>query len=159
MTESRTHVELVVIDLQAGDNAQVIFESLNYGGRELTAIDLTKNHVFFQATKLGLDLHEIHRQQWAPFDEDWWRKRVVQSRLHRVRAELLLMHWLKLEKLEEVRAYRLFVGNDGLNWPHRDGADSSRRRNANARWRSECGTGDGRRQAGCRLRSSNATGS
>lgn len=105
----RKHVELVVIDLQAGDNAQVIFESLNYGGRELTAIDLTKNHVFFQATKLGLDLHEIHRQQWAPFDEDWWRKRVVQGRLHRVRAELLLMHWLKLEKLEEVRAHRLFV--------------------------------------------------
>ncbi|MDQ3091405.1 MAG: DUF262 domain-containing protein [Actinomycetota bacterium] len=105
----RKHVELVVIDLQAGDNAQVIFESLNYGGRELTAIDLTKNHVFFQATKLGLDLHEIHKQQWAPFDEDWWRTEVRQGRLTRARAELLLMHWLKLEKLEEVRAHRLFV--------------------------------------------------
>ncbi len=105
----RKHVELVVIDLQAGDNAQVIFESLNYGGRELTAIDLTKNHVFFQATKLNLDLQKLHREQWAPFDDDWWRKEVPQGRLKRARAELLLMHWLKLEKLEEVRAHRLFV--------------------------------------------------
>jgi len=105
----RKHVELVVIDLQVGDNAQVIFESLNYGGRELTAIDLTKNHVFFQATKLGLDLHKLHRDWWLSFDEDWWRKEVSQGRLKRARAELLLMHWLKLEKLEEVRAHRLFV--------------------------------------------------
>lgn len=105
----RKNVELVVIDLQAGDNAQVIFESLNYGGRELTAIDLTKNHVFFQATKLSLDLHKMHREQWAPFDEDWWREAVSQGRLKRARAELMLMHWLKLEKLEEVRAHRLFV--------------------------------------------------
>ncbi len=105
----RRHVELVVIDLQPGDNAQVIFESLNYGGRELTAIDLTKNHVFFQATKLKLNLHRLHREQWAPFDERWWRNEVSQGRLTRARAELLLMHWLKLEKLEEVRAHRLFV--------------------------------------------------
>jgi hypothetical protein len=105
----RKHVELVVIDLKAGDNAQVIFESLNYGGRELTAIDLTKNHVFFQATKLKLDLHAIHRDQWAAFDENWWRAEVSQGRLKRSLAELLLMHWLKLEKLEEVRAHRLFV--------------------------------------------------
>lgn len=105
----RRHIELVVIDLQAGDNAQVIFESLNYGGRELTAIDLTKNHVFFQATKQGLDLHQLHSEQWAPFDGEWWRKEVAQGRLKRSRAELLLMHWLKLERLEEVRAHRLFV--------------------------------------------------
>lgn len=105
----RRHVELVVIDLQAGDNAQVIFESLNYGGRELTAIDLTKNHVFFRADKLGLNLREIHSEQWAPFDDDWWRAEVAQGRLKRGRAELMLMHWLKLEKLEEVRAHRLFV--------------------------------------------------
>jgi Protein of unknown function DUF262/Protein of unknown function (DUF1524) len=105
----RRHVEVVVIDLQAGDNAQVIFESLNYGGRELTAIDLTKNHVFFQATKQRLDPHEMYREQWAPFDEGWWGKRVAQGRLTRARAELLLMHWLKLEKLEEVKAHRLFI--------------------------------------------------
>lgn len=105
----RKHVELVVIDLQAGDNPQVIFESLNYGGRELTAIDLTKNHVFFQATKQGLDLDRMHAEYWAPFDQPWWRKDVVQGRLTRSRAELMLMHWLKLEKLEEVRAHRLFV--------------------------------------------------
>jgi hypothetical protein len=105
----RKHVELVVIDLQPGDNAQVIFESLNYGGRELTAIDLTKNHIFFQATKQHLDLHQMYSERWAPFDDDWWRTEVSQGRLKRQRAELLLMHWLKLEKLEEIYAHRLFV--------------------------------------------------
>ncbi len=105
----RKHVELVVIDLQPGDNAQVIFESLNYGGRELTAIDLTKNHIFFQATKQNLDLHQMYTERWAPFDDNWWRTEVSQGRLKRQRAELLLMHWLKLEKLEEVYAHRLFV--------------------------------------------------
>ena len=105
----RRHIELVVIDLQPGDNAQVIFESLNYGGRELTAIDLTKNHVFFKAEKLDLDLRQIHSEYWAPFDETWWRETITQGRLKRARAELLLMHWLKLELLEEVRAHRLFV--------------------------------------------------
>jgi hypothetical protein len=110
----RKHVELVVIDLQPGDNAQVIFESLNYGGRELTAIDLTKNHVFFQAGRENLDPHELHQDYWLPFDEDWWRLEVAQGRLKRARAELFLMHWLKLEKLEEVRAHRLFVEFRGL---------------------------------------------
>lgn len=105
----RRNVELVVIDLQPGDNAQVIFESLNYGGRELTAIDLTKNHIFFQATKQNLDLHRMYAERWAPFDDDWWRTEVSQGRLKRQRAELLLMHWLKLEKLEEIKAHRLFV--------------------------------------------------
>jgi hypothetical protein len=105
----RRNVELVVIDLQPGDNAQVIFESLNYGGRELTAIDLTKNHIFFQATKQNLDLHRMYAERWAPFDDDWWRTEVSQGRLKRQRAELLLMHWLKVEKLEEVKAHRLFV--------------------------------------------------
>lgn len=106
----RRNVELVVIDLEAHDNAQVIFESLNYGGRELEAIDLVKNHVFFQARHLGFDQQKhLHETYWTPFDEDWWRERVTQGRLYRSRAELFLMHWLKLERLEEIPAHRLFV--------------------------------------------------
>ncbi len=105
----RNHVELVVIDLEAGDNAQVIFESLNYGGRELLAIDLVKNHVFFQAGAHQLDLEVMHRDQWAAFDRDWWREEETQGRLYRPRAELFLMHWLKLEHLDDVKAHRLFV--------------------------------------------------
>jgi uncharacterized protein DUF262/uncharacterized protein DUF1524 len=105
----RRDVELVVIDLEPGDNAQVIFESLNYGGRELLAIDLVKNHVFFQATASKLDLHSLHAKYWQPFDTDWWRAEVSQGRYHRPRAELFLMHWLKLEHLKEIAAHRLFV--------------------------------------------------
>lgn len=105
----RRNVELVVIDLEIGDNAQVIFESLNYGGRELLAIDLVKNHVFFQASAQDLDLHQLHSDYWIPFDTDWWREEVSQGRYYRPRAELFLMHWLKLEHLKEIAAHRLFV--------------------------------------------------
>lgn len=110
----RRDVEFVVIDLEPGDNAQVIFESLNYGGRELLAIDLVKNHVFFQASAQGLDLHELHSEHWIPFDTDWWREEVSQGRYYRPRAELFLMHWLKLEHLKEIAAHRLFVEFKGL---------------------------------------------
>jgi hypothetical protein len=51
----------------------------------------------------------LHQTYWAPFDADWWRFKVSQGRLYRSRAELFLMHWLKLERLEEVPAHRLFV--------------------------------------------------
>lgn len=105
----RRDVEVVVIDLELGDNAQVIFESLNYGGRELLAIDLVKNHVFFQASAKDLDLHQLHTDYWIPFDTDWWREEVSQGRYYRPRAELFLMHWLKLEHLKEIAAHRLFV--------------------------------------------------
>jgi len=105
----RKHVEVVVIDLEVGDNAQVIFESLNYGGRELLAIDLVKNHVFFQAGVQNLELERLYNLQWAPFDTDWWREEDTQGRLYRPRAELFLMHWLKLEHLNDIKAHRLFV--------------------------------------------------
>lgn len=105
----RHDVELVVIDLEPGDNAQVIFESLNYGGRELLAIDLVKNHVFFQAARLDINMRGLYGEYWAPFDSDWWREEVSQGRYQRPRAELFLMHWLKLEHLKEIAAHRLFV--------------------------------------------------
>ena len=42
----REYLRLVVIDLEPGDNAQVIFETLNHRGTPLLAADLIKNSVF-----------------------------------------------------------------------------------------------------------------
>jgi hypothetical protein len=105
----RRDVEVVVIDLEPGDNAQVIFESLNYGGRELLAIDLVKNHVFFQADRESIEPRQLYAEHWGPFDRDRWREVVSQGRYQRPRAEIFLMHWLKLEHLKEIAAHRLFV--------------------------------------------------
>src|SRR5436309_1201353 len=67
------HLKLVVIDLDAGDNAQVIFETLNHRGAPLLAADLVKNLVFQQAQAQGLNLKELYETHWKALDSDYWR--------------------------------------------------------------------------------------
>lgn len=105
----RTHLKFVVIELEEGDNAQEIFESLNAQGTPLLAIDLVKNHVFRRADDAGLDLDKLNREQWRQIDDRWWRSEQRQGRFKRPRAELFLMHWLTLKKQDEVPALALFV--------------------------------------------------
>ena len=104
-------MKLVVIDLDAEDDAQVIFESLNARGTRLLAIDLVKNLVFQRAER-ELDPPELDRlndDYWAPFDDErYWRQEIVQGRLRRARAELFLMHWLTMKLAEEIHADHLF---------------------------------------------------
>jgi hypothetical protein len=102
------YLKLVVIDLEAGDNAQVIFETLNARGTPLLAIDLVKNLVFQRATAEHADLDGLYNQHWKPFDEGYWRQEVRQGRLTRPRAEVFLMHWLTMQRAEEVGALSLF---------------------------------------------------
>ena len=45
------YLHIVVIDLEEGDNAQVIFETLNHRGTPLLAADLIKNFVFRKAER------------------------------------------------------------------------------------------------------------
>jgi len=106
----RRYVRVVVIDLEEGDNAQVIFESLNYGGEELLAIDLVKNHVFQRAERAHEPVESLYEDYWQAFEDTHWSEKIRQGRLFRPRAELFLMHWLKMKLVEEVNAHRLFVG-------------------------------------------------
>ena len=55
---SRELLKIVAIDLEEGDNAQVIFETLNARGTPLLAIDLVKNLVFQRAM--------FPEQTWTP---------------------------------------------------------------------------------------------
>lgn len=107
---TRSLFKLVVIDLDAEDDAQVIFESLNARGTPLLAIDLVKNLVFQHAERTGAaaDLDSLYADRWAPFDRDYWREEIVQGRLRRPRAELFLMHWLTMKLADEVPAQHLY---------------------------------------------------
>src|SRR6266498_5603912 len=58
----REHLKVVVIDLEAGDNAQVIFETLNHRGSPLLAADLVKNLVFQVGNRQGLDVATLYRR-------------------------------------------------------------------------------------------------
>lgn len=100
--------QLVVIDLEPHDNAQVIFETLNARGTPLLAADLVKNHVLQAAVALGLDAEALYEKYWRPFDAPYWRQEIKQGRLVRPRIDQFLNYWLELRSGAEVQAHDVF---------------------------------------------------
>jgi hypothetical protein len=108
-------LQVVSINLESGDNAQVIFETLNARGTPLLALDLVKNSVLYRARREGCDIEQLYTKHWQPeFDivddseNHYWREPVRQGRLFRPRAELFLMHWLTMRLARVVQATELF---------------------------------------------------
>jgi hypothetical protein len=107
-------LKVVSITLEADDNAQVIFETLNARGTPLLALDLVKNAVFLEATRQGLDTDRLYDEVWKlEFDvsamEAYWRQERRQGRLYRPAAELFLMHWLTMKLRRLIPATELFA--------------------------------------------------
>lgn len=105
----RDHLKLVVIQLEPGDNAQVIFESLNSRGMPLLAADLIKNLVFQIAQAQQLDVAGLYRKHWEQLDTDHWRLRVARGRQYVPRIDIFLHHWLITRTIREVPADRLYL--------------------------------------------------
>jgi hypothetical protein len=102
-------VRLVVIDLDANDNAQVIFETLNARGTPLLASDLIKNSLFQQATLQHLRVEDLYESLWKPLDNDWWRVKVPQGRLFRPRLDVFFFHWLTMRRGSDFSVHELFT--------------------------------------------------
>ena len=102
-------LQIVTINLEPGDNAQVIFETLNARGTPLLALDLVKNAVFYRAFKQGAAVDDLNVRVWEPvLGDDHWREEIRQGRLTRPRAELFLMHWLAMRLARIIPAHELF---------------------------------------------------
>lgn len=102
-------LKLVVIDLEPGDNAQVIFETLNHRGVPLLAADLVKNLVFQLAEGQKIDVEALYSAYWKPFDSVAWRKPTKQGRFYRPRIDIFLNYWLTMRQQKEVQADRIFA--------------------------------------------------
>ena len=103
-------LKVVSITLEADDNAQVIFETLNARGTPLLALDLVKNAVFLEAARQTLDTDVLYDEVWRPeLDQDYWREMRRQGRLNRPIGELFLMHWLTMKLRRVVPATELFT--------------------------------------------------
>jgi hypothetical protein len=107
-------LKVVSITLEAEDNAQVIFETLNARGAPLLAFDLVKNAVFLEAAKQGLDTDQLYESVWKPEfddpdDDEYWRTERRQGRLNRPIGELFLTHWLTMTLRKVVPATELFA--------------------------------------------------
>jgi hypothetical protein len=103
------YLKLVVIDLEDGDNAQVIFETLNHRGTPLLAADLIKNLVFQLASAQNENLTDLYEKYWKAFDSDHWRRHIRQGRLHRPYVDVFLNYWLTMRRLHEVPSDRIFT--------------------------------------------------
>jgi hypothetical protein len=104
-------LRMVIIALEPGDDAQIIFETLNARGTPLLAADLVKNYLFRQIQVAhGLEAaEEAYRRLWAAFDKRYWREEIGQGRARRPRIDVLLTHWLVLRTEDEV-SYQAVYG-------------------------------------------------
>lgn len=112
-TALRNHLKLVVIDLEQGDNAQVIFETLNHRGAPLLAADLVKNFLFQTVAEVqgstDESIEELYRLYWRELDNDYWRAPIAQGRLFRPRIDVFLNYWLTMTLLDEIATDRIFT--------------------------------------------------
>ncbi len=93
------HLELVAIELEAGDDPQVIFETLNARGEPLLPSDLVRNFVFLEATRQQKDIAKLHQTYWSDFDggntqSSFWKQEQTQGRFKRPQLDLFLFHYL-----------------------------------------------------------------
>ena len=107
---ARELLQIVVIDLTAGENAQEIFETLNARGAVLTAADLIKNFVFQRLLEQGANVEEAYDKYWKQFETAFWEQEVSVGRVTHQRSSVFLNHWLVAQTGEEVLAREVFTG-------------------------------------------------
>lgn len=105
----RSALQVVVIDLEREDDAQVIFETLNARGQPLLPADLLRNFIFLRAARQGEPQEQLYEQHWKQFDEEFWREEVHQGRLSRPRSDLFMQHFLASRRFADIPIKHLFV--------------------------------------------------
>lgn len=104
-----SRLKMVVIDLEPGDNAQVIFETLNHRGTPLLAADLMKNLVFQRAVEQNLEPLPLYQQYWKEVDGKYWRMKVARGRQYVPRIDIFANYWLVMHLAAEVPSDRIFA--------------------------------------------------
>ena len=120
------HLKLIVITLGEGDDAQVIFETLNSAGQPLLAMDLVRNNIFHRAEAQHSGsgnarerAEQLYRQVWAPFDDAWWRTPAPFARPQRPRIDHFLANLLTAETGERTTVRELYAEYRAWATPNR----------------------------------------
>ncbi len=105
--------KVVEIVLEDGDDAQVIFETLNERGEPLLAADLIRNNIFQRAdarTKPGEPTAEkLFDLHWKPFEDHFWEVEEKQGRFKKPRLEFFLANFIAGQIASEVNLSKLFT--------------------------------------------------
>jgi hypothetical protein len=105
----KSALKVVVIDLSADDDAQVIFETLNARGAPLLPADLLRNFIFLRAARKNENPEQLYAEFWEPFDDGFWRAEVRQGRIVRPRSDLFMQHFLASRTMNDIPVKHLFV--------------------------------------------------
>lgn len=105
----KSTLQVVVIDLDKDDDAQVIFETLNARGEPLLPADLLRNYIFLRAARQGEPQEELYGQYWSKFDDPFWRHEIRQGRLLRPRSDLFMQHFLASRQTVDIPIKHLFT--------------------------------------------------
>ncbi len=102
-------LQVVAIDLEQDDDAQVIFETLNARGEPLLPADLLRNYIFLRAARRGEPQEELYKESWQRFEDPFWHVPVKQGRLFRPRSDLFMQHFLSSRQGVDIPIKNLFM--------------------------------------------------
>ena len=100
--------KVVEIVLEDGDDAQVIFETLNERGEPLLAADLVRNNIFHRADAVGEKAEQLFAAHWKSFEQPFWSVEEKQGRYKKPRIEFFLSNFISGKIAGEVNLSKLF---------------------------------------------------
>ncbi|MER9124264.1 DUF262 domain-containing HNH endonuclease family protein [Mesorhizobium sp. M0959] len=100
--------KVVEIILEDGDDAQVIFETLNERGEPLLASDLVRNNIFHRADAVGEKAEQLFAIHWKRFEDSFWSVEEKQGRYKKPRIEFFLSNFIAAKIAGEVNLSKLF---------------------------------------------------
>ena len=101
-------LKIVVIDLDADEDAQEIFETLNSRGVKLSAADLIKNFIFQRLEDEGADSDSAYEKYWKRFETAFWETEITSGRLKQPRTAVFLNQFLIARTGDVVTASEVF---------------------------------------------------
>jgi len=107
-TAVRELLQIVVIDLEASEDAQEIFETLNARGAVLTSADLIKNFVFQRLQESKTDVENAYEEYWKDFESPFWEESINYGRFNFQRTSLFIYQWLVASTGEEILTREVF---------------------------------------------------
>lgn len=106
-------LKVVLIQLEKGDDAQVIFETLNGRGAQLHATDLIRNHLFMSVDQRSEDPAKLYDEKWKQFEQTTWKIGERRGRITKPRLEWLIFSAIRAETGQEGDLGRLYVDFKG----------------------------------------------
>src|ERR1035437_7996918 len=107
--------KVVEIVLEDGDDAQVIFETLNERGEPVLAPDLVRNNIFHRADGAKEKPEKLFEVHWKPFEDPFWSVGEKQGRYKKPRIEFFLSNFIAGQIASEANLSKLFSEYKAFN--------------------------------------------